>query len=164
MTYDVSFADLQEQDVAIVTRDVAMDDIADFLGETFGRVVVTAQEQGIAVTGAPFARFRPTGSGPWQVSAGFPVARPITATAAVEPGVLPAGRVAHTIHRGSYDSVGRAHEVVEDWIAEQGYRTCADPWEAYLDGPDVPEPRTEVFVPCRPVVPGHREPGRSAPD
>jgi effector-binding domain-containing protein len=163
MTYDVSFADLQEQDVATVSEDVAMEGIADFLGEAFGQVVATAQEQGIAVTGAPFARFRPTGSGPWQVSAGFPVARPVAAVAAVRPGTLPGGRVAHTIHRGSYDSVGRAHEVVEDWIAEQGYRSCADPWEAYLDGPDVPEPRTEVFVPCRPVVPRRHGRRPSAP-
>jgi hypothetical protein len=28
---------------------------------------------------------------------------------------------------------------------------CGAPWESYLDGPEVAEPRTEVVVPCRPV-------------
>jgi hypothetical protein len=27
------------------------------------------------------------------------------------------------------------------------------PWECYLDDPEVPAPRTEVFMPCRPLRP-----------
>ena len=31
------------------------------------------------------------------------------------------------------------------------YQMLGDPWEVYLDGPEVAEPRTIVRVPCRPV-------------
>lgn len=33
--------------------------------------------------------------------------------------------------------------------------TAGAPWECYLDGPEVPEPRTGVFIPCVPARPHH---------
>jgi effector-binding domain-containing protein len=77
----------------------------------------------------------------------------VTAAGRVEPAVLPGGTVARTLHVGSYDTVAAAYEATESYLTDNGYEPSGPAWECYLDEPDVPQPRTEVFMPCRPVKP-----------
>jgi hypothetical protein len=37
---------------------------------------------------------------------------------------------------------------VRQWLEAQDLAPSGDPWESYLDGPDVPQPRTVVSAPC----------------
>ena len=69
------------------------------------------------------------------------------------PATLPGGHAARVLHQGPYDGVAGAYEAAEKWVVENGLRPSDAPWECYLDGPDVAEPRTEVFLPC---VEAHR--------
>jgi effector-binding domain-containing protein len=89
----------------------------------------------------------------FQVEAGFPVGQSVTAAGRVAPDELPGGTVAYTIHTGGYDGVGAAYAAATDWMADNGFVVSGKAWERYLDGPGVPEPRTEVFVPCQPMAP-----------
>jgi effector-binding domain-containing protein len=66
----------------------------------------------------------------------------------VVPGSLPGGEVATTTHVGSYDDVAAAYSAVERWLDDQGLVPVGDPWESYLDGPEVAQPRTVVCFPC----------------
>ena len=43
---------------------------------------------------------------------------------------------------------GGAFDVVAEWIGANGYVSAGEPWESYLDGPEVAEPRTLVRFPC----------------
>ena len=52
-------------------------------------------------------------------------------------------------------SLACAYEAAISWLTDEGCVVTAAPWECYLDGPEVPEPRTEVFVPCEPAHPHH---------
>lgn len=67
----------------------------------------------------------------------------------VEPVVrssLPAGRVARTVHRGPYDTLGAAYEALLAECAASGERPTRTRWEVY--GPhreDPAELTTEVF-------------------
>jgi effector-binding domain-containing protein len=54
------------------------------------------------------------------------------------------------LYQGDYAGVGSAYEAVERWLAEHGYVSAGTPWESYLDGPEVAQPRTVVQVPCVP--------------
>ena len=45
---------------------------------------------------------------------------------------------------GPYDSVPPAYFAIEQWMSDNGHVAGGRPWESYLDGPDVPEPRTLV--------------------
>lgn len=150
--YTVHFADLQGQDAAVVRGQVPMSGIADFLGAAFGEVMATLGAQRNTVVGPPFARYRVV-AGRFDVEAGFPCQAPVSPTGRVEPATLPAGRVASTLHVGDYAGVAQAYDAVMHHVTEEGYEPCADPWESYLDDPTVPEPRTEVFLPCRPRRP-----------
>jgi effector-binding domain-containing protein len=155
MSYDIDLVDLQEQHAAAVRGHVASDGIAAFLGEAFGEVARVTGQQGLRIAGAPFGRYRPTGDGAMDVEAGFPVHGSVTAAGRVEPVTLPGGRMARTLHVGDYAAVGAAYEAVQAWLVENGYVGAGEPWESYLDGPDVPKPRTEVVFPCHERRPVH---------
>jgi effector-binding domain-containing protein len=153
-TYEIQFAELQQRPAALVRGHIRVEQIPAFLGGAFSEVPGTAARQGLRLTGAPFGRYRFAPDGTLDVEAGFPVSGAITPTGRVEAaGVLPGGTVARTVHVGSYDTVADAYEAAESYLTDNGYEPRGQAWECYLDEPDVAQPRTEVFLPCRKVEP-----------
>lgn len=152
-TYEIQIADLQEQHVALVRGHISLQEIPAFLGSVYTEVPAEAARQGLRLTGAPFGRYRFSSDGTLQVEAGFPVSGVVTASGRVEPDVLPGGTVARTLHVGSYDSVADAYEATQAYLTDNGYEPWGTAWECYLDDPEVEQPRTEVFMPCRKVRP-----------
>ena len=147
MDDEVTLVELEEQRTAVVRGRVPHDGIADFLGGAFGAVMGAVAAGEAHVVGPPFARYRPTPDSGWEIEAGFPVDAPVEGSG-VESDRLPGGRAVQVMHRGSYDSVAVTWQQAEAWMAEQGYASTDAPWESYLDGPDVPEPRTLIVMPC----------------
>lgn len=150
MTYDVHLAEVRTQPTAVVRAHVQADDIADFLAGAFAEVMAVLERQQLAPVGPPFGRYT-VGDDGFEVESGFPTSGAVAPSGRVVPSELPGGTVATTLHAGAYDQVGDAYEAATSWLTEHGMVASGVPWEAYLDGPDVAEPRTEVFVPCRPV-------------
>jgi effector-binding domain-containing protein len=146
MAYEISIVELPEQDVAVVSGHVAVDGIGEFLGGAFGEIMGALD--GVQIVGPPFARYAMPDEG-FDVMAGFPVSGPVAPSGRVEADRLPGGPAATTMHVGSYEAVAAAFEAVQAWVAENGYVVSGDPWESYLDEPDVPEPRTLVTFPVR---------------
>jgi effector-binding domain-containing protein len=105
--------------------------------------------QGLRPDGMPFGRYVPTPDG-IQIEAGFPTTAPVEPAGRVVPAALPAGPAIQVVHRGPYQAVVAAYAAETSWIAEHGGETTGPPWEVYLDGPEVPEPRTVVYLVCRP--------------
>lgn len=148
LTYDVELVDLPLQQVAVVRGHVSVAEIPGFLGAAFGDVIQALSAQGLAPAGPPFGRFVAATDG-FDVEAGFPVNGDATPAGRVVAGELPGGPAARAMHRGSYGEVAAAYRAVSDWVDEHGYVATAPPWESYLDGPEVAEPRTVVVLPCR---------------
>lgn len=155
MRYEMQFVDLQAQHVAVVKGHVSHDGIGEFLGPAFGEVIGVLDRQNLHPTGSPFGRYRPADDGGWDVEAGFPCSDVVKPEGRVEASELPGGRSARTMHVGPYGDVGAAYEAVVAWLTDEGCVMQGEPWECYLDGPEVAEPRTEVFVPCAPAHPHH---------
>lgn len=149
MEYHVDRMEQEHQHTAVVRATMAVEGIAAFIGGALGEIMGQVQAQHAVVTGPPFARYTMLQDG-FVVEAGFPVAEPIAAAGRVEPGELPAGLAVVVLHRGPYDAVAAAYDAAQAWIAEHDWEVTADPWEAYLDGPEVAEPRTVVHLPARP--------------
>ena len=63
-------------------------------------------------------------------------------------GVSSAHPATTTLHRGGYEQVAAAYSALEQWMRDNGYEPAGAPWETYLDGPDVAEPRTVITWPC----------------
>lgn len=149
MDYVVDVIELVEQPTAVVRGTVAEEGVGDFLGGVFGEVVQALGAQGLAPAGPPFACYVITAAG-FEVEAGFPCSGPVVPAGRVVPATLPAGRAAIVLHRGPYAEVAAAYRAAEAWLGENGWVATGPPWEAYLDGPEVAQPRTIVHVPCRP--------------
>ena len=149
MEYNVERMDLEPQPTAVIRAHVAHDGISDFLGGAFGEVMGVLATQGLAPAGPPFARYDLTDDG-FDIEAGFPASAPVTPTGRVEASELPGGSAIVVLHRGSYADVAAAYSAAEAWLAANEWSSTGSPWEAYLDGPEVLEPRTIVHWPSRP--------------
>jgi effector-binding domain-containing protein len=65
-----------------------------------------------------------------------PVASPVATAGRVQPGRLPAARVARTVYRGPYEGLGGAWGELCDWIEANGHVPREDLWECYVVGPE----------------------------
>jgi len=149
MTYQIATADLQEQQVACMHSRILPGELRAFLTAAYSRVPAATAQQGLGLDGPPYARYRFEKDGTIDVEAGFPVRGVIAPTGDVAPGTLPGGHVVSTLHVGAYDQVARAYDALETYLSKNGYEPAGAAWECYLDGPDVPEPRTKVYQPAR---------------
>ena len=147
MEYDVTLTELSPQSAVVVHGEVPMGSIGPFIGKALEKVMTTLTQAGAFPVGPPFARYD-MHDGMFIVDAGFPCdARSIDGDG-VQPMVLPAGLAATTLHRGGYDKVSAAYTALERWMRDNGYEPAGAPWETYLDGPEVSEPRTVITWPC----------------
>lgn len=146
VTYDVSIEDRPAQAAAVVSGSVSREDIPGFLSGAFDEIFGSLAAHAVQPVGPPFARYRIDGE-TFHVTAGVPLVSAAPASGRVEPGELPGGPVVSTVHTGSYETVPEAFHAVIEWIEQNGLTIAADPWECYLDGPEVPEPRTQVCFP-----------------
>ncbi len=156
MEYAITVEPLHEMPTAVMRATVAHDGIGAFLGRAFGQTLAVIRGQGMEPAGPPFARYVPAGDG-FDVEAGFPCPTPIaetgegTAADDVRAGTLPAGLGATTMHVGAYEAVVSGYQAIEAWFGEHDYAPVGPPWESYLDGPEVAQPRTVITWPCQPT-------------
>ena len=80
-----------------------------------------------------------------HVEVGVQVAGPFAPSGRVMPSELPAGLVATTVHRGSYDGLAAAHDAVHAWCRAHDQVLSGPRWEIYGDWREDPsELETEV--------------------
>ncbi len=81
----------------------------------------------------------------------MPLAAPAAGEGEMESGTLPAGPAALGVHAGWYEQLPETYAAIEKWVAANGMRTAAAPWESYVTDPaQHPDPadwRTEVYWP-----------------
>jgi effector-binding domain-containing protein len=147
----VELVSLRPQPTAVVRAHVPMDGIPEFLGSAFAEVLQVLDEQDLAPAGPPFGRWEPRANG-FDAEAGFPSTGGVSPAGRVRPQMLPEGLAASAVHHGDYAAVGETYGLLERWLAENGYVVTGQPWECYLDDPDTPEPRTQVYLPCAPAL------------
>jgi effector-binding domain-containing protein len=147
MTYDIHIVEIESQHAAVVSQTCTVEEVGPFLGRAFEQVLSTLARSAIAVDGKPFARYDMVDGG-FAVEAGFPCPSDLDLDGDVHTITLPGGTAAVTTHVGAYSDVAAAYQAIEHWFATSGHRPMGAPWETYLDGPEVPQPRTTVTWPC----------------
>lgn len=148
--YQIETVTLHEQPVLAVHGTVQDSEVGEFVGQAFERVAKVASEDGMHISGAPFARIHPAPEGALEIEAGFPVTGVGLGQGDVQADHLPGGQALRTLHRGSYAQAQLAHEALHTFASEHAMTPVGDAWEVYLDGPEVAQPRTLVVLPTRP--------------
>lgn len=160
MIESIGIEELAPQDAAAVSARCSPDQIGPFVGEAFGEVMAALGRQGLAPAGPPFVRYAMGGddgmdaggqAAEFGVTAGFPCTAPVAAEGRVVPVTLRGGSAVVALHVGPWTGLGEAYAAVAAWMEEQGLTADGDPWETYLDGPEVVEHRTVLHSPCRPA-------------
>lgn len=147
--YEIEVVERQSEDTAVIKGRAAHGAVGAFipeaLGELFGSLGMDP------IVGPPFCRMEMDDE-EFVLEVGFPVERPVEASGRIESSSLPGGLVATAMNAGPYETVARAYWAIEAWMKEHHYEATGAPWESYLDGPEVPNPRTLVCMPCRRMV------------
>ena len=146
MEYDIEVTTLSDQLAAIVHGEVTANEIGPFIGQGLEKVSAALSQVGALPVGPPFARYDMLGDR-FAIDVGFPCGAPSVDGGDVLMTQLPAGLAARTMHIGSYRAVAGAYGALEKWISEHGYQPAGMPWETYLDGPEVMNPRTVITWP-----------------
>ena len=147
-----ALVELQPQITAVVRARVPRAGLSAFLGEAYGHLSAEIAQSPSRIVGAPFGKYTPVGD-EFDVEAGFPVDAPLPPTPRTATGRLPGGQALTLLHVGAYDHVHTAYATGYEWMLEHHYEADGEPWESYLDEPDVPRPRTLLIMPCSPLAP-----------
>ena len=149
MISEIEIVQLAPRRAVVVSEDVRHDQIGSFIGRAFGAVMSALQAQGLSPSGMPFARYDMNADG-FHVEAGFPCEH-ATDSDDVQSIELPGGSAAQLTHTGPYEALASAYQALEAWMGARHLVPTSGPWESYLDGPEVPEPRTLITWPCSPA-------------
>ena len=139
------------QSAAVIRLTIPREEMRHVMGPAIGELMATIAAQGIAPVGPLFSHHLTMPSDIFDFEVGVPVAAPVSATGRVQPGQLPAVKVARAIYRGGYEGLGSAWGEFMGWIADNGHTPAPNLWECYVAGPESsPDPadwRTELNRP-----------------
>jgi effector-binding domain-containing protein len=132
----------------------AVSNLPEVLGEGYGEIMQYAGRRGIQVTGAPYTLYYNDDMENLQIELGLPVApgTEVEKEGRVEPGLLPGGRTAVTVHTGPYDTIDEAYERLTSEVTAEGLEPTGLCYELYIDDPgETPqeELRTELCFPLK---------------
>lgn len=143
MPYDVDIVGTQAAVIAVARDTLPLDQIGGRILQLFDLVYAFLNTAEVEQTGHNVAVYL---NDRIDLEVGVPVSAPFEDTSDVYCSSLPAGRAAHTIHRGPYSQLGKAHHAVQRWCADQGLTTTGVNWEVYGDWNDNPSLlRTDVY-------------------
>lgn len=141
-------------EAAAVRATIPMTEITGFFDRSFTTLAAVLAEQGRPATGPAYARYFGIPGDTVDVEVGFPVAEPVSRSGDVYPTALPAARVAHTVHEGSYEQLSDSWRGLWEWIVAHGHEAADEMWEVYTTEPnpdmDPATLRTDLSWPLHP--------------
>ncbi|MFH0895809.1 MAG: GyrI-like domain-containing protein [Bacteroidota bacterium] len=101
------------------------------LGRCFDEVKAFMKEYGIEPVGSPYAAYYCLDFDNLDVEIGYPVEKQIEGKGNVKPASIPGGKMATTIHVGSYSDMEPAYQALSDWMKQQNLETSGVSYEIY---------------------------------
>jgi effector-binding domain-containing protein len=139
------------EQAAVIRLTIPGSDMPKVFGPAVGELLTTLNAQGIEPVGAIFAHHLKMPSNVFDFELGIKVGSPVTPAGRVEPGELPATRVARAIYTGPYEGLPAAWDAFIGWMNANGHKGAPSLWELYSVGPqstpDSAEWRTELNRP-----------------
>jgi effector-binding domain-containing protein len=152
MDEPIELVELQPRRALTVRRLMPQSGLGAFFMELYPRLRTTIVTQGATPSGPPFARYYNSDPAAFDTEAGIPFTGTVTAASGMRVTTLPGGRVAKTVHIGSYETLSKEYRRIEAYLEEHGLRGAEGPWESYVDDAATTphdKVRTEVFWPLK---------------
>jgi len=131
MGYEIEVVEAPEQPTAIVPLSTTWPELPEQAGEAFDEVwALLRKEEGLRFDGHNVILYK---DGVPNVEIGVIVTRTFPTEGRVQASVLPAARVARTVHVGDYDTLAEAHQAVREWCEAEGHEVVGPRWEIYGD-------------------------------
>lgn len=128
--------DTEARLTAVIRLTVPRAQIQEVMGPAIGEVMEAIAAQGIAAVGPWFTYHLRLDPEVFDFEVGIPVVAEVAAVGRVQPGQLPAARVAQTVYQGPYEGLGAAWGALDDWVATNAHVAAEDLWEYYEVGPE----------------------------
>jgi len=139
------------QEAAVIRLTIPRNEMMKVFGPAVGELMAELAAQGVEPVGAVFAHHLRMSPGIFDFELGVKVSAPVKAAGRVEPGQLPAVKVARSVYSGPYEGLPAAWPELDTWMAANGHKQAEDLWEVYSVGPQsTPDPaswRTELNRP-----------------
>lgn len=139
------------QQTAVIHVTIPRAEIRNAMGPGLAELRETVAAQGITPTGPWYTRHLRMDPNVFDFEIGVPVPARVAPAGRVQPGQLPAVRVARTVYHGPYEGLPAAWGEFDAWVAANGHTAAADLWECYLAEPaadaDPAACRTELTRP-----------------
>ncbi len=136
---------------AVIRLKIARDEIRNVMGPGLREIFSALAEQGIEPSGPWFTHHLKMDPEVFDFEICVPMATPVAPVGRVQPGQLPAARVARTAYVGPYEGLADAWGEFKTWIKANGHKSGPDLREIYVAGPESsPDPtewRTELNRP-----------------
>lgn len=147
MSYEIEIIHSEPTRTAVVLSRVRPEELPQFVPTACGEVWTFIRATGLPRPGRNVALYLDAQG---SVEVGAEVSEPFAGSPRVYCSQLPAGRVAHAVHFGSYGRLAEAHRAVRKWCAAQGHRRTGVSWELYGHwqeswNSDATKIRTDVF-------------------
>lgn len=138
----------EQHTITIRTR-TAVQNLPQFIGESYGRMGAYLSENGGYLSEVPFVAYHNMDMQDLDVEAGFPVATALEGRDEIKSGIIPAGLIVFCIYRGPYDGIGPVYEEMAEWISKNGLIPSGSAYECYYNGPEFPpeELLTKIVMP-----------------
>jgi effector-binding domain-containing protein len=134
MGYEIEVIEAPEQPTAVVALSTTWPDLPAEAGDAFDEVWdFLRREEGLRFDGHNVILYK---DGQPNVEVGVIVTGPFPGEGRVQASVLPAAKVARTVHRGGYDKLAEAHQAGREWCEAEGHEVVGPRWEIYGDWDD----------------------------
>jgi effector-binding domain-containing protein len=139
------------QPAAVIRLTIPRAEMRTVMGPAIAELMAAVRLQGVGPTGPMFSHHFAMHPDTFDFEIGVPVSGPVTPAGRVQPGSLPAGRVARAVLVGDYSGLPGGWSGFLDWVRAHRFAAAPDLWEVYLKGPESdPDPaswRTELNQP-----------------
>ncbi len=113
--------------------------IGDDMPRLLGQLIGWAQQQGLQMTGPPFAVYysmpEDMAKGHMQFEVGVPISGAAQETEDIKIKTFPAQNVLSAIHKGPYSQIASVYAAIMEYITKNGYEVIGPPMELWLNNP-----------------------------